>query len=161
MAKSRKLIDSASHSGFEFDYARNVIFFQGSVIRLSPHEADILQVLLNNRAHPSPISNLIRRVYGAFEPDSAATSIRVAIHSLRKKIEITGMKIRAEPRVGYEIDAACVPELNRRLSDKVRIALDMARASDEREIAEHLQIAFALAEAKRAKWSAPPVVAAA
>jgi DNA-binding winged helix-turn-helix (wHTH) protein len=152
MAKPRKLVEAASHTGFEFDYDRNVIFFRGTVIHLSPHEADILQVLLSNRVRPTPIGTLIQRVYGACEPDSAATSIRVAVHSLRKKIEVTGMEIRAEPRVGYEIDASCIPELNRRLTDKIRVALDIARSSEEREIATHLQAALAMAEARRVRW---------
>ena len=45
------------------------------------------------------------------EPETAAVSIRVSVHSLRKKLSETGMKIKAEPRVGYEIDAAAVQAL--------------------------------------------------
>jgi DNA-binding winged helix-turn-helix (wHTH) protein len=152
--KSHKgpLSDSAHHDGFEFDYAHNIILFRGDVIRLSPHEADILQVLLNNRARPTPMSVLIQRVYGTFEPDAAAASIRVAIHSLRRKIQGTGMAIRATPKVGYEIDASCIPELNRRLSDKILMALNVARASNEMDIATHLELAYDMAEVNRKKW---------
>src|ERR1700761_1035428 len=152
MRNYHKMVNTASHDGFEFDYNHNVIFYAGKVIRLSPHEADILRVLLNNRACPTPIGVLIQKVYGANEPDAAAVSIRVAIHSLRKKIQETGMSIRAEPRVGYEIEASHIPELNRRLNDKILLALNLAKANDEMEIANHLQIALDLAEAKRAKW---------
>ena len=147
-----KMVNLASHDGFEFDYNHNVIFFGGKVIRLSPHEADILRVLLGNRARPTPIGVLIQRVYGANEPDAAAVSIRVAIHSLRKKIQETGMSIRAEPKVGYEIEASHIPELNRRLNDKILMALNLARSTDEHEIAAHLETALNLAEAKREKW---------
>jgi DNA-binding winged helix-turn-helix (wHTH) protein len=140
------------HKNFEFDYIRNLIFFNGETIRLSPHESDILRVLLNNRARPTPIGILIQRVYGAQEPDAAAVSIRVAIHSLRKKIAPTRMVIRAEPRVGYEIDAGHIPELNRRLTDKILMALNLARASNELEVASHLQTALDIAEMKREKW---------
>jgi DNA-binding winged helix-turn-helix (wHTH) protein len=143
----------ADHRGFEFDYIHNVILFAGSTITLSPHESDILRVLLNNRARPTPIDTLIRRVYGASEPDSAAVSIRVAIHSLRKKIQPTGMAIKAEPKIGYEIDASHIPELNRRLPDKILMALNLARASGELEIAKFLEAALNLAESKRQKWS--------
>ncbi len=139
-------------SGFEFDYNRNLIHYQGLAIRLSPHESDILRVLLNHRARPTPIGTLIQRVYGANEPDAAAVSIRVAIHSLRKKIKPTGISIRVEPRVGYEIEASHIPELNRRLNDKILLALNLARANGEPEIASHLQMALDLAEAKREKW---------
>jgi len=152
MRNYHKMVNAASHDGFEFDYNHNVIFFGGKVIRLSPHEADILRVLLDNRARPTPLGVLIHRVYGANEPDAAAVSIRVAIHSLRKKIQETGMSIRAEPKIGYEIDVAHIPELNRRLNDRILVALNLARSTDEPEIAALLEEALNLAEIKRRKW---------
>jgi len=148
-----KITNIPKHDGFEFDYNHNVICFGGKVIRLSPHEADILRVLLNNRARPTPIGVLIQQVYGAAnEPDTAAVSIRVAIHSLRKKIQETGMSIQVEPKVGYEIEASHIPELNRRLNDKILVALNMARSTNENEIVVLLQRALELAEVKRQKW---------
>jgi DNA-binding winged helix-turn-helix (wHTH) protein len=153
MGKPHKMVNTALHDGFEFDYNHNVIFFSRKAIKLSPHESDILRVLLNNRARPTPIGTLVQRVYGANEPDSATVSIRVAIHSLRKKIHETGLSIRAEPRVGYEIEATDIPELNRRLSDKILIALNMARSTDEPEVAAFLEQALSLAEVKREKWA--------
>jgi DNA-binding winged helix-turn-helix (wHTH) protein len=153
MVNHHKMINAAHHDGFEFDYNHNVIFFGGKTIRLSPHESDILRVLLNNRARPTPLGTLIQRVYGANEPDAAAVSIRVAIHSLRKKIRETGISIRAEPRVGYEIEATDLPELNRRLSDKILIALNTARSTGEHEVAAFLERALSLAEVKREKWA--------
>ncbi len=152
MATTASSAPSTAAYGFEFDYNRNLIHYHGLTIRLSPHESDILRVLLNHRARPTPIGMLIQRVYGMNEPDAAAVSIRVAIHSLRKKITPTGMSIRVEPRVGYEIEASHIPELNRRLNDKILVALNLAKANDEMEIAGHLQIALDLAEGKRAKW---------
>jgi DNA-binding winged helix-turn-helix (wHTH) protein len=152
MRNYHKMVNVASHDGFEFDYNHNVIFFDGRVIRLSPHEADILQVLLDNRARPTPLGVLIQRVYGANEPDAAAVSIRVAIHSLRKKIQETGMSIRAEPKIGYEIEVSHIPELNRRLNDRILVALNLARSTDEHEVADLLEAALNLAESKRQKW---------
>ena len=137
---------------FEFDYNHNVIYFGGAAIMLTPHESDILRVLLNNRARPTPIGALIQRVYGVNEPDAAAVSIRVAIHSLRKKIKPTGMTIKAEPRVGYEIDSSHIPELNRRLPDRILIALNLALATEEPEIAKFLETALGMAENKRRKY---------
>ncbi len=153
---NQRLVQAASHSDFEFDYSHNVIFHDGNVIHLSPHEADILRVLLDNRARPTPIGVLIQRVYGMNEPDAAAVSIRVAIHSLRKKIVPTGLKIRAEPKVGYEIDASETPELNRRLHDRILVALNVAKENEESEIVNFLQAALALAESKRGKWAPQP-----
>ena len=92
---------------------------------------------------------MIQHIYGDREPGAAAVSIRVAIHLLRKKIQLTGLSIRAESRVGYEIDALAVPELNRSLSDHILSALNLALAADEPEIAERLKAVFDLAEAKR------------
>jgi DNA-binding winged helix-turn-helix (wHTH) protein len=152
MENNHQITSTANHDSFEFDYNHNIIYSDGKVIRLSPHEADILRVLLNNRARPTPIGTLIQRVYGAHEPDTAAVSIRVAIHSLRKKIQPTGMSIQVEPRVGYEIEASHIPELNRRLSDKILVALNLARSTDEPEVASYLETALKLAEIKRQKW---------
>ncbi len=136
-------------AGFEFDFSHNTIYSKGVTIDLSPHESDILHILLNNRAFPTPIRDLIKQVYGNAEPDAAAGSIRVAVHSLRKKIRDTGIVITAKPRVGYEIDASSVPELNNRLSDKILLALNIARARKETDITHHLEVAYNLAEAKR------------
>jgi DNA-binding winged helix-turn-helix (wHTH) protein len=152
MTRRSKLVSSAHHQGFEFDYDHNVVFFNGKVIHLSPHEADILQVLLNNRARVTPLAVLIQKVYGLDEPETAAGSLRVTIHSLRKKMHETGIKIRSAARVGYEVDAAIVPDLNRRLSDMVLMALNTAKASNEREIAAQLLRAYDLAETKRLQW---------
>jgi len=146
--------EKPSHQGFEFDYSHNVVYFKGEGIHLTPHEADILQVLLNNRARTTPLGVLVQKVYGASEPPTASVSIRVAVHSLRKKLGDTGIKIKAEPRLGYEIDAASVPELNRRLSDKILIAINTAKASGELEIAKRLQAAYEMAEKQRRKWLA-------
>jgi DNA-binding winged helix-turn-helix (wHTH) protein len=151
MTHHRKIIAQPDHDDFEFDRNRNVIFFDGDVIYLTPHEADILAILLDNRKRPTPIEILIQRVYRGREPCAPAVSIRVAIHLLRKKILPTGMSIRAEARVGYEIDASAVPELNRSLSDHVLSALNLALAAGEVEIAERLKSAHDLAEAKREK----------
>jgi DNA-binding winged helix-turn-helix (wHTH) protein len=152
MGANRGLVQTVDHDGFEFDYNHNAIFFGGKVIMLSPHEADILYVLLHNRARPTPIGTLIERVYGAKEPDAAAISIRVAIHSLRKKIRETGMTIKAEPKIGYEIEVTQIPELNRRLPDKILVALNLARSTEEDEVAKCLEMAFNIAKAKQQQW---------
>ncbi len=116
---------------------------------MSPHEADVLKVLIDNRSRATSIDMLIRKIYGACEPDSAATSLRVAVHSLRKKVLGTGIEIRTEPRVGYEVSFAAEPELNRHLSDTILTALNIALASDQTGIADHLQAALALTEKSR------------
>jgi len=150
MRNDNQLRDEAGYKGFEFDYNRNVIFDHGQVIRLAPHESDVLQTLLTSRGRPTSMNTLIQRVYGLREPDAAAVSIRVAIHSLRKKIKSTGLSIRVEPSVGYEIDASRIPELNRRLTDKILLALNLAQATEEMEVVRFLEDALSIAERKRA-----------
>ncbi len=146
MGRRQKLIEKADHKNFEFDYIRNVIFYRGRIIHLTPHEADILRVLLNNRGRTTSLESLIQSVYGQREPETAATSIRVAIYSLRKKLDGTGVEIRAQYKVGYEVQAAEVPELNRRLSDKILLALNQAEELHENAIIERLKAALHLAE---------------
>ena len=82
MSARQRLAEQASHQDFEFDYNHNVVYFKGRVIHLSPHEADILQVLLNNRARTTPLGLLIQQVYGSAEPETAAVSIRVSARML-------------------------------------------------------------------------------
>jgi DNA-binding winged helix-turn-helix (wHTH) protein len=139
MSVRLKLVDCVSHHRFEFDYNRNAVFFRSNVIHLSPHEADILYLLLKNRDSVTPLSALIRGVYGVMEPDTAAVSIRVTIYSLRKKLAPTGVMIRAEARTGYEIDVKNVPELDLGLSEKLLSAFNVAQASGEQGIASRLQ----------------------
>ena len=99
-----KLVNNVSQLRFEFDYSRNAVFFQSRIIQLSPHEADILHILLKNRRHVTPLDALIHRVYGVTESDTTTVSIRASVHSLRKKLAATGIAINAKTRTGYEID---------------------------------------------------------
>lgn len=133
------LVASASSQRFAFDYNRNVVLFQSKVIHLSPHEADILHLLLENRSRVISLTTLIQRVYGVLEPDTAAVSIRVAVHSLRKKLAITGITIKAQARVGYEIHVEEVPDLDLGLSDIILSAFNVAQSSGAPEIAGRLQ----------------------
>ena len=72
MTHRRKIVTQPDHHDFEFDRNRNVIFFSGDVIYLTPHEAGILSVLLENRPRPTPIALLIQRIYGDREPGEQA-----------------------------------------------------------------------------------------
>lgn len=150
-----KLVESVPHRRFEFDYNRNTVYFQSRVIRLSPHEADILHLLLLNRPRVVPLGALIERVYGASEPETAPVSIRVAVHSLRKKLVGTGIIIRAIARVGYEIDVDNVPEMNLGLKDKVLSALNVAKAAGETDVADRLQAVLQIVESRPANAGAP------
>jgi hypothetical protein len=153
MSARLKLVESAPHPRFEFDYDRNAVFFESTVIRLSPHESDILHLLLINRARVVPLSTLIERVYGGNEPETAPVSIRVAVYSLRKKLAPTGIRIRAEARVGYEIDMDNVPEMNLGLKDRVLSALNVAKAVGHRDAADRLLAVLRIVESEAANPS--------
>lgn len=146
MSAPLKMAECVPHQRVEFDYNRNAIFFQSKLIKLSPHEADILHLLLLNRSRVVPLGTLIERVYGATEPETAPVSIRVAVHSLRKKLAETGIKIHAEARVGYELGIESVPDMNLGLKDKVLSALNVARAAGQRDIADRLQAVLRIVE---------------
>jgi DNA-binding winged helix-turn-helix (wHTH) protein len=145
-----KLVDFTPSRRFEFDYNRNVVYFQSSQIRLSPHEADILHLLLINRPRVVPLGVLIEQVYGATEPETAPVSIRVAVHSLRKKLVETGIRIRAIARVGYEIDVDSVPEMSLGLKNKILSALNVAKAAGDSDVADRLQAVLQLVETRPA-----------
>jgi len=145
-----KLVDCVSRPRFEFDYNRNVVYFESSQIRLSPHEADILHLLLLNRPRVVPLGVLIEQVYGATEPETAPVSIRVAVHSLRKKLAETGIRIRAIARVGYEIDVDNLPEMSLGLKNKILSALNVAKAAGESEVADRLQAVLQIVESRPA-----------
>ena len=150
MTARLRLVERVPHQRFEFDYNRNAVFFQSKVIHLSPHESDILHLLLVNRARVVPLGMVIERVYGASEPETAPVSIRVAVHSLRKKLAETGIRIRAEARVGYEIDMENVPEMNLGLKDRVLSALNVANAVGHRDVADRLLAVLRIVESEAA-----------
>lgn len=97
---------------------RNAIFFQSKLIKLSPHQADIVHLLLLKHSRVVRLGTLIERVYGATEPEIAPVPIRVAVHALRRKLAETGIKILAEARVGHEIDGDSVSGMNLGLRTK-------------------------------------------
>ena len=68
------------------------------------------------------------------------------------------MTIRAEPSVGYEIDASRIPELNRRLSDKILVALNLAQANEENEVVRVLEEALSIAERKKSSAPRPAML---
>lgn len=144
--------DKGRSRDFAFDYDHNIVRFGGSEIRLSPYESDVLRILLRNRAGAIPIHQLVHQVYGSAAPDSAAVSIRVLVHALRKKLRHTGISITAEARRGYRIDSDVVPELSNELSDRILIALDTAKALGEFDVAECLQTAYDQVERERRDW---------
>lgn len=143
-----RLVEHTDRDEFALDYERNAVLHEGKVTHLSPHETDILYTLLNNRGRVTSMETLIRRVYGTCEPETAEMSIRVTIHSLRKKLLGTGIAIKSQAKLGYEIEAPNVPRSKQHLADKILLALNTAKTAGHWDISKHLQIALELIQAK-------------
>ena len=79
----------------------------GKVVRLSPHEARLLQILMDSVGHVVSRDELLERVWGAdYEGESGA--IEVGIRRLRKKIELSPERptlIRTVRGMGYSFSA--------------------------------------------------------
>lgn len=57
--------------------------------------------------------------------------------------------------VGHKIKASHLPEVSGGLTDKIRLALKLARAAGEAEIVKNLEAALVLADAKRQRRREP------
>ncbi|HKO08166.1 MAG TPA: helix-turn-helix domain-containing protein [Alphaproteobacteria bacterium] len=151
MARGKTITGTVGEKNFEFDIGGNVIRFQGRSIPLQPLETHVLRILLNNRGQVTSVTSLSRSRRGAREAASAE-SIREAISSLRQKLEGTGLQINSSQSVGYEIHAFNVPELNRRLSDKVLLAINQAAGSGNKALIEQLHVALQLSKESERQW---------
>lgn len=151
MTRDKTISGSVGESNFEFDTDGNVIRFQGRSIPLQPLETRILRILLNNRGQVTSVTSLSRSRRDVHEAVSAE-AVREAISSLRKKLAGTGLQINSCQSVGYEIHAFSVPELNRRLSDKVLLAMNQAAGSGSKALIEQLHVALQLAKERERQW---------
>jgi len=151
MTRDTTIAGSVGESNFEFDIGGNVIRFQGRTIPLQPLETRVLRILLNNRGQVTSVTSLSRSRRGVHEAASPE-SIHEAISSLRQKLEGTGLQINSCQSVGYEIHAFNVPELNRRLSDKVLLAINQAAGSGSQALIEQLHVALQLARERERQW---------
>ena len=151
MTRDKTITGSVGESNFEFDIGGNVIRFQGRSIPLQPLETRVLRILLNNRGQVTSVTSLSRSRRGAHEAVSAE-SVREAISSLRQKLEGTGLQINSCQSVGYEIHAFNVPELNRRLTDKILLAMNQASGSGSQALIEQLHVALQLAKERERQW---------
>jgi len=150
-ARRKTITGSVGRATFEFDIAGNVIRVEGRSIELKPIETRILRILLNNRGQLTTTRSLARARSGGAEAPSAA-AIHDTLASLRRKLAGTGLEIKTNQRVGFEIHAFKVPELNRRLSDKILLAMNQALESGNKSIIEQLHVAWDLARESERLW---------
>ena len=148
MAKRKKIVGSIGERSFEFDVAGNAVRTQGKSIALQPIETHVLRTLLNGRGQLTTATSLAR----ARREAGSAAAVREAIASLKRKLAGTGLEIKAKARLGYEIDAFQVPELNRRLSDRILLAMNQAAAAGKTAVVDQLHVAWELAKESERQW---------
>jgi len=89
--------------GLEIDLAARSVRANGSEIRLTPIEYELLRVLVRNHGKVMTHRALLTDVWGpGYEADTH--TLRFHVSNLRKKIEPPGMRehyVRTEPGVGY------------------------------------------------------------
>jgi len=89
--------------GLEIDFAARRVVANGTLVRLTPTEFDILRYLIGQANKPVPHRRLLQAIWGP-EYGDQIEYLRVFINQLRKKIEPPGPKpvfITTEPRIGY------------------------------------------------------------
>jgi hypothetical protein len=151
VVRSKTITGTVGKADFEFDLAGNAIRLQGRSIALQPVETHVLRVLLNNRGQLTTARSLTRaRLEGGHVPSTAV--IHDALASLQKKLAGTGLEIKTNQRVGFEIQAFKVPQLNRRLSDKILLAMNQALESGNKAVIEQLHVALELAKESERLW---------
>jgi two-component system KDP operon response regulator KdpE len=104
-----------SAPGLEVDFELRRVVANGTLVRLTPTEFDILRYLVSQANKPVPHRRILQAIWGPDYGDQIEY-LRVFINQLRKKIEPPGGKptfITTEPRIGY------------------RFVLESARATDQ------------------------------
>jgi two-component system KDP operon response regulator KdpE len=93
--------------GLELDLAAHRVSRDGSEVRLTPTEYELLRALARNRGRLLTHRALLGEVWGhAYEEDTQ--TLRVHIANLRRKIEpdpSSPRYIRTDPGIGYRFDA--------------------------------------------------------
>ncbi|MFA5309786.1 MAG: response regulator transcription factor [Dehalococcoidales bacterium] len=90
--------ESPSHAvlkadGLEMDIAGHRVFHQGTPVKLSPKEFDLLAYLMRNRGQVFNREQLVEKVWG-YDYGGTARTVDVHVLSLRRKIEEDPVKPR-------------------------------------------------------------------
>lgn len=90
-------------AGLELDLASAQAVHHGTVLKISPTEFKILEVLLRNSPNPVSRERIFQEVWGDDQPES--NSLKVHVYNLRKQLAKAGDKsiLRTVPNVGFAI----------------------------------------------------------
>jgi DNA-binding response OmpR family regulator len=76
----------------------------GQIVKLSPHEAVILDALVGRHPRASSMAHLASKLWGAEEgPENEAENIRVKMARLRRLVSPLGVQIKLRYKTGYRL----------------------------------------------------------
>lgn len=87
----------------ELDFHERQITFRGELLQLSPKDFTLLEVLLVNANRPVSKSMLQDKLYGFGDGAVSPNAIELRIARIRKKLQPTGVGIKALWGIGYQI----------------------------------------------------------
>lgn len=94
---------TSSFGALELDYVERHVTFGGEIVPLSPKDFALLEVLLANANRPVSKSLLQDKLYSFGEEEVSPNAIELRITRIRKKLEHTGIGIKALWGIGYQI----------------------------------------------------------
>lgn len=101
---------SATWMGWSVDLTRNVVSGpEGFRLRVASKEAEILFALIERRGEPTNHEYLVHRIYGSYgaaEPLSVDSCLKVYVSRLRRKLLPLGIRISNIYGHGYELRLA-------------------------------------------------------
>ena len=95
------------HDGLKVDLAARRVWVRKKEMHLSPHQYDLLAVLVRNAGRVVSQKQLIKEVWKGSE-ETTAESVRIFVHQLRHKIEpdpVRPKHLKTEPGVGYRLES--------------------------------------------------------
>lgn len=81
----------------------NAIILRGKAIKVSPMQAEIMQVLVNQIYQVVKYEDLITKIYGVAEPETSDRVMYVQVCHLRKHLAETEWFIESVNRAGYRL----------------------------------------------------------
>ncbi len=94
---------TSSFGALELDHVERNVAFGGEIVPLAPKDFALLEVLLVNVNRPVSKSLLQDKLYSFGEEEVSPNAIELRITRIRKKLEHTGIGIKALWGIGYQI----------------------------------------------------------
>jgi two-component system KDP operon response regulator KdpE len=95
------------HEGLKVDLSARRIWLNKKEVRLSPHQYDLLAVLVRHSGQVVSQKHLLKEVWGEGS-EATPESVRIFVHQLRHRIEPNPVRpkhLKTEPGIGYRLEA--------------------------------------------------------